>query len=756
MSLPDMLGGVSECGPVNPMQQLGKRFGQDRGAQFDQLRPSGDVSGARPGGFRTHRGAPEDPAFFARDTAPAPFQVQELRQALPPLVSKPAWQAPPAWEASFERGRAASAAPAWAQDFMQAGAMPVQSKAGPSVNEPLSAPVGVAQAAAGPAAPLTQFRRPFPAMPPPMVAHAPPPMQSMAPADALERVSQSSWDSAFTAVDTQQPAVAPAEHASELDHMNADDLAEAAERLLHAVQHDQSDKFKQSEFLRLMEKLRDRQAEVHGSEIVDKGKGKAKGPPSQAHLDDMLRQATPMLSRTGQPQTAPPQAQAQLQEFWMEEDAAREQPLHTRTFVGDGGDVAARMREDDALMAQELRAQDNDDLIAREYNKWTSMGANVPGAQSSWEEEMNAEDFVGRSWEGVQGRGRPGAQNGEWAKLQNDWDEFESLEDGMHSTDARRAHAPFPFEAPEYRFHEANPYVDTLQHAAQSPTVFDSVLEHEAAVQTDPRDAAKWYALGLRQQENEREKQAIAALHMALKINPRLKDAWLALAVSYTNENDREEALEALSRWVSVNDTYHDVLQQYERSQNPTKSRHTQLTQLLMAMARAGVPDGAAAIDADIQVALGVLFNASSEYEKAVDCFSAALSVRPDDWILYNRIGATLSNSGRSQESLQHYQQALSLRPDFARCHFNMSISYLNLKQYQEAAEHAFTALHLQHASQNSDPSDTQNSSVWEILRVSLELYVHATHRSMRRPDLASLCATRDVNAIRVEDIVGS
>lgn len=681
MSLPDMLGGASECGPVNPMQQLGKRFGQDRGAQFDQLRPGDDISGSRSGGFRTLRGVPDDPAFFARDTAPAPFQVHELRQALPPLAAKPAWQAPPAWEASFERGRTSSAAPAWAQDFMQASAMPSKSKAGPSaMNAPLSAPVGAAQAAAGPAAPLTHFRRPFPAVPPPMVAHAPPPMQSVAPADALERVSQSSWDSAFTAVDTKQPAAAPAERASALDHMSADDLAEAAERLLNAVQHDQSDKFKQSEFLRLMEKLRDRQAEVRGSEIVDKGKGKAEGPPTQAHLDDMLRKASPMLSRTGQPQTAPPQAQAQLQEFWMEEDAAREQPLHTRTFVGDGGDVAARMREDDALLAQELRAQDNDDLIAREYNKWTSMGTDVGGAQASWEEEMNAEDFVGRAWDGVQGRGRPGAQNGEWAKLQNDWDEFESLEDGVHPTVAHRVQVPFPFQAPEYRFHDANPYADALHHAAQAPTVFDSVLEHEAAVQADPRDAAKWYSLGLRQQENEREKQAIAALHMALKIDPKLKDAWLALAVSYTNENGREEALEALERWIDVNDTYRGVVHQFAHSNDHSKSRHKQLTQMLMAMARAGVSDGAATIDADIQVALGVLFNASSEYDKAVDCFSAALGVRPDDWILYNRIGATLSNSGRSEESLRYYHQALSLRPDFARCHFNMSISCLNLK----------------------------------------------------------------------------
>jgi peroxin-5 len=127
------------------------------------------------------------------------------------------------------------------------------------------------------------------------------------------------------------------------------------------------------------------------------------------------------------------------------------------------------------------------------------------------------------------------------------------------------------------------------------------------------------------------------------------------------------------------------------------------------------------AIDPDIQIGLGVLFNLSNEYQKAVDCFNAALQVKPDDAMLWNKLGATLANGNKSDEAIHAYRQALEKAPGFTRCRYNLGISCINLKAYREAVDHFITALDLQRKAETPTGTTTvMSDAIWSTLRLSL------------------------------------
>ena len=131
----------------------------------------------------------------------------------------------------------------------------------------------------------------------------------------------------------------------------------------------------------------------------------------------------------------------------------------------------------------------------------------------------------------------------------------------------------------------------------------------------DPENAKAWFDLGVKQQANEREDKAIQALQRAVELDPSLLAAWLELAVSYTNEGNRSLAYDAIEGWINRKEIYADSVRRWKESNANSRSgadRAQDLIGCLIEMARS-VPGGV--IDADVQIALGVLLNTSEVSE---------------------------------------------------------------------------------------------------------------------------------------------
>lgn len=49
------------------------------------------------------------------------------------------------------------------------------------------------------------------------------------------------------------------------------------------------------------------------------------------------------------------------------------------------------------------------------------------------------------------------------------------------------------------------------------------------------------------------------------------------------------------------------------------------------------------------------------------------------DPLLYNRLGATLANSGKTDEAIRYYHEALEIQPAYVRARFNLAVANMNL-----------------------------------------------------------------------------
>lgn len=261
-----------------------------------------------------------------------------------------------------------------------------------------------------------------------------------------------------------------------------------------------------------------------------------------------------------------------------------------------------------------------------------------------------------------------------------------------------------------YTFEEENPFSVTKDPFEEGIRILNeggnlslAALAFEAAVQRDPQHVQAWCQLGSAQAQNEKESPAIRALEQAIKLDPKNLSALMGLAISYTNEGYDSTAYHTLERWVSTK--YPQIISPNNLtppSDFGFTDRHILHDKVTGQFIRAAQlsPDGEH-MDPDVQVGLGVLFYGAEEYDKAVDCFEAALASTESGTtnepqqahLLWNRLGATLANSGRSEEAIAAYEKALTLNPNFVRARYNLGVSCINIGVLPQAAQHLLGAL---------------------------------------------------------------
>ncbi|KAL9845124.1 PEX5-related protein isoform 4-T4 [Geothlypis trichas] len=321
-----------------------------------------------------------------------------------------------------------------------------------------------------------------------------------------------------------------------------------------------------------------------------------------------------------------------------------------------------------------------------------------------------------------------------WDKMQAEWEEM-----------ARRNWISENQEAPGqvtistiekgYYFHTDNPFKDwpgAFEEGLKKMKEGDlpvTILYLEAAILQEPNDAEAWQFLGITQAENENEQAAIVALQRCLELQPNNLKALMALAVSYTNTGHQQEAYQALRNWIKQNPKYKYIVRSKKgspaltRRMSKTADESSLLEEVKDLYLEAAHQNGDM-IDPDLQTGLGVLFHLNGEFNRAIDAFSAALTVRPEDYTLWNRLGATLANGDRSEEAVEAYTRALEIQPGFIRSRYNLGISCINLGAYREAVSNFLTALSLQRKSRNQQnvPHPALSGNIWAALRIALSM----------------------------------
>lgn len=278
--------------------------------------------------------------------------------------------------------------------------------------------------------------------------------------------------------------------------------------------------------------------------------------------------------------------------------------------------------------------------------------------------------------------------------------------------------------------------------------------------------AVAWYLLGLSLADLDDDERAILALRNGVdeyadasvgnrrEDNPCLWHSLIALSVSYTNEMQHGKALRAMREWLRLRQTANEGDGEAGTPAANTDTdwfRHATDDNDLVAGLNALAAAGPA--DVDVFTVLGILHNLNRDYVAAAGALRHAVTLRPEEPSLWNKLGATLANGGDNDHALRAYRKAVDLQPKLVRAWVNVGTAYANRSEHAKAMRYYLKAISMSEetyedvAVEKGASKTSVDASGWSMVHVWG--YVRSTLLSMSRSDLVHLVEVRDMKGLR-------
>ena len=231
------------------------------------------------------------------------------------------------------------------------------------------------------------------------------------------------------------------------------------------------------------------------------------------------------------------------------------------------------------------------------------------------------------------------------------------------------------------------------------------------AVELNPDNELNWYWLGSSYYENGQYSEAIQPLLKATQLNPDDSNYWNWLGSSYNQNGQYQEAINSLLKAVELNpndylnwhwlgtsyyengqyqEAINSLLKAVELNPNNFESWHS------LGWAYCNVGEYVASIGAFIEEAklnynanafygIGYNFKYVNQYKEAIDAFTTAVELEPDNWLYWDELGKSYYLNEQYEEAVECFEKSIEIGNFNSK--YDLANAYLFLEDYDNAID---------------------------------------------------------------------